>query len=603
MKIRKHYLTLRQAFPHLHEESPFETTLEELAAEVDCTHRNMVLLLKRMQQEQWLTWQPKKGRGNRSTLIFHMRKEQLLLEEAKQFVGKQDLQSALELLQTTDHPSHLREQFQEWLSGQFGFRSELQGDRRSDVLRFPLTQTIHALDPAAIHYAGESHLVNQLFDGLVRMDAKGEHIVPHLAHAWEVDETRTVWTFYLRKGVRFHHGREMAASDVKYALERLQRLAPRGLYSWAYAGIGQISCPNDTTVVIQLVERNELFLGFLSTNRAAIVPEDACESAGGWMGTNPVGTGPFRLAGHEHGIWILEAFPAYFQGRGFLDRVEVWTLPDHEHLSVSDSGSKQPFQVMHNVRISDMDAQRWQQVRQSGMTTKFMTVNERKEGPLRNPLIRQALKLALDQAYLLEQLSGDVIEAAGSFFPKSDTASEEEAVGSAPLPCYPSTTFEHVLHSAGYQGEPLILATIPQYEQDALLLQKMYANSAITLQIMLIPAEQFNGELRMSADLVLFAIMMDEHRELRLYDMYKSMQQHAAPEVQTLLDDSLQQLRYESDPLCRKTLLEQLESQLKQRCSLLFLYRKHLKTAFHPSIRGISFDSLGWVRFRDIWFT
>src|SRR6185437_4007305 len=97
-------------------------------------------------------------------------------------------------------------QFQEWLSGQFGFRSELQGDQRSDVLRFPLTQTVHALDPAAIHYAGESHLVNQLFDGLVRMDSKGEHIVPHLAHAWEVDETRNVWTFYLRKGVRFHHG-------------------------------------------------------------------------------------------------------------------------------------------------------------------------------------------------------------------------------------------------------------------------------------------------------------------------------------------------------------------------------------------------------------
>ncbi|MDU0200716.1 ABC transporter substrate-binding protein [Paenibacillus sp. MAH-36] len=600
MKIRKHYLTLRHAFPQLQEESPLETTLEELAAQLDCTHRNMVLLLKRMQQEQWLTWQPKKGRGNRSTLIFHMRKEQLLLEEAKQFVAKQDLQSALGLLQSTEHSSHLREQFQDWLSGQFGFRSELQGDRRSDVLRFPLTQTIHALDPAAIHYAGESHLVNQLFDGLVRMDSKGEHIVPHLAHAWEVDETRTVWTFYLRKGVRFHHGREMSASDVKYALERLRRLAPRGLYSWAYAGIEQISCPNETTVVIRLVERNELFLGFLSTNRAAIVPEDACEAAGGWMGTNPVGTGPFRLAGHEHGIWILEAFPAYFQGRGFLDRVEVWTLPENEHLS--DSTHKLPFQVMHNVRISDMDAQRWQQVRQSGMTTKFMTVNERKEGPLRNPLIRQALSLALDQAYLLEQLSGDVIESANSFFPRSATEEQEEVLAPLPYSTAP-TSFEHLLYTAGYQGETLTLATIPQYEQDALLLQNMYALAGITLQIMLIPAEQFNGELRMSADLVLFAIMIDEHRELRLYDMYKSMQQHAAPEVQRLLDDSLQLLRNEIDPIRRKTLLEQLESQLKQRYSLLFLYRKHLKTAYHPSIRGISFDSLGWVRFRDIWFT
>ncbi len=162
---------------------------------------------------------------------------------------------------------------------------------------------------------------------------------------------------------------------------------------------------------------------------------------------------------------------------------------------------------------------------------------------------------------------------------------------------------EQLLAAAGYQGDVLKLATIPQYEQDALLLQKMYAMSGITLEILLIPAEEFKGELRMTADLLLFAVMLDEHRELRLYDMYKSMRQHAAPDVQTMLDDSLRQLRSESDPKRRMALLEQLESQLKQRHSLLFLYRKHLKTAYHPSIRGISLDSLGWVRFRDIWFT
>jgi SgrR family transcriptional regulator len=596
MKIRKHYLTLRRSFPHVHEESPIETTLEELAAHLDCTHRNMVLLLKRMQQEQWLTWLPKKGRSNRSTLIFNRRKDDILLEEAKELVAKQDLRSALELLQTSEHASPLREQFQDWLSDQFGFRSEVQGLRRTDILRFPLTQTIHALDPVAIHYAGESHLVNQLFDGLVRMDAKGDQIIPHLAHAWDTDASRMIWTFYLRKGVQFHHGREMLASDVKYSLERLQRLAPRGLYSWAYAGIISISTPDDTTIRIQLAERNELFLGFLTTNRASLVPADACEASGGLMGRTPVGTGPFRLIGHDQGIWILEAFPAYFQGRGFLDRVEVWTLPEKEQSDLSNK--RQSFQVMHNVRISDMDAQHWLQVRQSGLTTKFMTVNELKDGPLRNPHMREALHLALDRIYLLEQLSGDVIEAANSFFQESQQNTD------VPYPAnVMGPILKQLLTSAGYHGEILKLATIPQYEQDALLLQKMYALSGIAFEIMLIPAEEFKGELRMTADLLLFAVMLDEHRELRLYDMYKSMRQHAAPEVQTMLDDSLQHLRSESDPKRRMALLEQLESQLKQRHSLLFLYRKHLKTAYHPSIRGISLDSLGWVRFRDIWFT
>jgi SgrR family transcriptional regulator len=328
MKIRRHYIALRRSYPSIQENIPFEVTTQELANLLDCTHRNMVLLLKRMQQEEWLVWEPKRGRGNRSALSFLVSKEQVALEEAQEMMQKQDLHSALELLQQIEEAPLLRDQFQEWLSSQFGFHSEVQGKRRTDILRFPLPQTIYSLDPAAIHYTGESHLVNQIFDGLVRIDPKGEQILPQLAHAWEVDDSRTRWTFYLRKGVLFHHGRELDSSDVKYSLERLKRLAPQGLYSWVYTNIISMDTPDDTTIRIQLSERNEAFLAFLTTNRASIVPQDACSAAGEQFGIKPIGTGPFRFTGNDQGVWILEAFAAYFQGRAFLDRVEVWTVAE-----------------------------------------------------------------------------------------------------------------------------------------------------------------------------------------------------------------------------------------------------------------------------------
>ncbi|MBP1990413.1 ABC transporter substrate-binding protein [Paenibacillus eucommiae] len=622
MKIRRHYLTLRRAFPQIAEEVPLEITVQELSQLLDCTHRNMVLLLKRMEQEQWLSWTPRRGRGNRSVLLFLARKEEMVLQEAQEMVGKQDLRSALELVHAGEDASSAREQFHDWLSGQFGFRSEVQGQRRSDILRFPLPQTIHSLDPVAIHYSGESHLVNQLFDGLVRMDAKGEAILPHLAHAWEVDAARTTWTFYLRKGVLFHHGREMLASDVKYSLERLQRLAPRGLYSWAYACIQAIETPNDTTVSIHLSERNEAFLAFLTTNRASIVPQDACEAGAERFGRMPVGTGPFRLIGHEQGIWTLEAFAAYFQGRGFLDRVEVWTMPERDakqgghqtgkqdgqqnenQNGNKDSKEHEHFQVMHNVRISELGAERWQQVRQSGMTCKFITVNELKGGPTANPEIRKAIHSAIDRAYLLELLSGDVIEAGDSFWPEEADAVSDTVSELSGLPVLPDLKeVKRNLLASGYGGETLKLATIPQYESDAQIIAQVCARAGILLEIELIPAEQFKGKARMDADLLLFAVMLDEHRELRLIDLYKSMQEHAAPEVQAMLDLTIRRLLMEPDAKCRSSLFREIETQLKNRHSLLFLYHKHLKTAYHPSIRGISLDSLGWVRFRDIWFT
>lgn len=597
MKIRRHYLAIRRAFPDIPEHSPFEATTQELADLLDCTHRNMVLLLKRMQQEHWLAWEPKRGRGNRSTLTFLAAGEELALQEAQELVRKQDLRSALELLGQMEEPALLRGQLQEWLSGQFGLHSNLEGKRRTDILRFPLPQTIHTLDPAAIHYAGESHLVNQLFDGLVRIDPKGEQILPQLAHAWETDESRTDWTFYLRKGVLFHHGRELDSSDVKYSLERLKTLAPQGLYSWVYTNIASMETPDDTTIRIRLAERNEAFLPFLTTNRASIVPQDACEAAGERFGVRPVGTGPFRLAGHEQGVWMLEAFAPYFQGRAFLDRVEVWTLADAGEQE--EGSAKQPFQVMHNARLSDSAARRWQQIRQSGMTCKFITVNESNDGLLAKPAIRAAVDRTIHRGELLRLLSGDVTRGASSFWPEEDIAAaadwrDEDADW---------TEIGQFLKKSGYRGEPLTLATIPQYAADADIVRQVCAKAGIPLRIELIPAEAFKGEARMGADLLLFAVMLDEHRELRLVDLYKSMQQHAPQPVRDMLEQGIRRLLEEPEPERRADIFKQIEAQLKERNSLLFLYRKQLKTAYHPSVRGISLESLGWVRFKDIWFT
>jgi MarR-like DNA-binding transcriptional regulator SgrR of sgrS sRNA len=618
MKIRRHYLALYSHFPAAAERQPVETTTQELADVLGCTHRNMILLLRRMQEEGWLHWLPKRGRANRSKLTFLASKDELTLLEVQELVDNKDLRSALALLHASEETAPLRSQFQQWLNGQFGFHTEGDGERRFDVLRFPLPQTIHSLDPAAIHYTGESHLVNQLFDSLVLFNPAGDGILPHLAHAWEADKTRTCWTFYLRKGVRFHHGREMRAADVKYSLERLIRLAPGGLYSWAYRNIRAIEAVDAVTVRCWLTERNELFPAFLATNRASIVPEEVCTAAGEQFGQAPVGTGPFQLAGQEQEVWLLNAFPDYFQGRGFLDQVEIWTMPPAN----PPAGAPVPesFQVMHNVRLSEEQAGKLQQVRQSGMTCKYLTVNEEKPGPLSDPIARARLDRALNRSRLLRHLSGDVTQSCDSFWPDG-TDMEQAEQGAAATEEWPvdhaavqaamgEPPVDHAGEPAALHGDmaaeqlpPLVLATIPQYEHDAELVKLTLAEAGITLDIHLIPAEQFTGKERMAADLLLFAIMLDEQRELRLIDLFLSIADHSGPKLRDALNEGIRKLFQEPDAAKRTGLFLELEQLLKSRNSLLFLYRKSLKTAFHPSVRGISLDSFGWVRFRDIWFS
>ncbi|HVC64049.1 MAG TPA: ABC transporter substrate-binding protein, partial [Candidatus Dormibacteraeota bacterium] len=55
-------------------------------------------------------------------------------------------------------------------------------------------------------------------EGLIKIDRTGK-MVPWLAERWYTTDSKN-YTFFLRKGVRFHNGREVKAADVKFALDR-----------------------------------------------------------------------------------------------------------------------------------------------------------------------------------------------------------------------------------------------------------------------------------------------------------------------------------------------------------------------------------------------
>src|SRR5712692_3592276 len=76
------------------------------------------------------------------------------------------------------------------------------------------------LDPAALTDIYGRAVVSQIFDGLVQFDA---HLIPRpaIAEFWEASQDGRTWTFSLRRGVKFHHGREVTARDVIYSFTRL----------------------------------------------------------------------------------------------------------------------------------------------------------------------------------------------------------------------------------------------------------------------------------------------------------------------------------------------------------------------------------------------
>ena len=92
--------------------------------------------------------------------------------------------------------------------------------KKGGALKLAVPSAARRLDPA-IHGANEEFIISAaIFDNLVRVDAK-LNPQPGLATDWKVSDDGKSWTFNIRRGVKFHHGRELTSKDVEFTINRL----------------------------------------------------------------------------------------------------------------------------------------------------------------------------------------------------------------------------------------------------------------------------------------------------------------------------------------------------------------------------------------------
>ncbi len=97
---------------------------------------------------------------------------------------------------------------------------ENRNTRFGGVYRRPLRGDPSSLDPARATDIYANTVVNQSFDGLVQFD---RHLnpIPAIAGFWEASSDGLTWVFYLRKGVKFHHGRYLQRIEIFREVEKL----------------------------------------------------------------------------------------------------------------------------------------------------------------------------------------------------------------------------------------------------------------------------------------------------------------------------------------------------------------------------------------------
>lgn len=557
MKLHSQFLKL-----HSQHGGPEEVrvTLDELALTLGCTHRNALHVIRKMVELNWVAWTPSRGRGRRSQLVFLADAEEIALESMKQAISSRDIRSALEGIRGHARTSALQDTLQGWLLAYFGHHAEMHSDKRIDTLRLPVTQQLHTFDPLYMNLLAESFVSSHVFDGLIGRSGEHGQIVPALAHAWETDTDRTAWTFHLRKEVLFHHGKVMTAEDVVYSFERMMSTSQRTLYNYIFKEIREVKALNATTVRILLKKPNELFLPFLSTSRAAVVPRDLPSIGEHGFGRRPAGTGPFKVVEMSEDTCVLEVFPYYFQGRAHLDRVEIIYVPWRLDPAPLEPETGSAFHVIPNPSAAGADS--LSRIHSASSVCKFVTCNTKKKGMLNDPLLRAALLSCLQEEGLREP----------------DRPSAELPAGT------------------------LQIATIPQYTGDAEFIAARLAQHGYSCKVLSVSPEEFKGPVRLESDLIVFSLLRDQDEQLRLYDLYLTLAQHIEPGIRASVEGRLQSIAREPDPVLRAEGFRDIEEILTRKHQLHILYERPVETAYLPSVRGVTFNSQGWVDLRRLWF-
>ncbi|PQP81156.1 ABC transporter substrate-binding protein [Paenibacillus sp. PCH8] len=595
MKLHQQYLLLHNEYGH---QTEHEITLADLAQLLDCTHRNTLTIVKKMVTHDWINWVSQRGRGRRSSLTLLVPADQIAAEYMMQAMNRQELQKAAEQVRAFSSSTTMQDHLNQWLLGYSGHHTEAgTNNERIDTLRLPLRQQLHALDPLYINLLAESFVTSHVFDGVVQRGEQGE-ILPCLAHTWDVSEDRQTWIFYLRKGITFHNGQMLTAHDIVYTFERIQSTDRRTLYRDVSKQILSIEAVDSLTVCFQLKDPHELFLSFLTTSRAAIVPllgknEQNMKHAGDVHGMQkPVGTGPFKVTAWNDHLCRLEAFSSYFQGRAHMDRVDILQIPWSASAKMDDSQDIETpfFHLVHNPPSSE--GADWTQISAGVMVHKLLTCNTQKIGPLNDPEVRAHIKSCLAGMYRDDGHTDDSEVVVPDSSKVSTQMVQVHSAESSDLSQQLTATHPVSLH----------IATIPQYRRDAQHLASVLEQRGFSCTVRTATMEQFKGNLRLESDLILFSLIRDRDEELRRYDLYSTLSEHLEDSTRRTIHEILQTIVASPIAADRTSELDRIERFLIDQNLLFHLSEKPVETAYLPSVRGLSFNSQGWVNLRHIWF-
>ncbi|WP_128896077.1 ABC transporter substrate-binding protein [Longirhabdus pacifica] len=551
-----------------------EFTLQEMENIWYCNRKSVKEKIKKFENEGKYTYLPGRGRGHFSRLHFSTPLQEEIEETVLYCLEEEHMEDVFQLLRLPiPHAwiTNLSKEIRSFL----GFQTN---EYEKEILRLTVAKRIVTLDPTASAINFEYYLLQQLGNTLVSYNQETDTVVPQLAHCWKAENNHQTWTFYLRKGVQFHHQRMLHSEDVKYTLERfIQQSTSK---HWLIKDILTIECLSSHHIRIQLSRPHPLFLRYMSLPALTILPSDVP-----FQEDKFIGTGPFFLKKRSDSVLVIEAFDSYFRERPLIDEIEFYFLATNTLLT---SSIEVKGETVHKPRQKKEDVL---------VGFRFLIFNFNRQSIIQNSDFRCALFHLLDMKQMWSDLGRENVVESSSLFPWKSVSKVRD-----------KTLVPTLLEKSGYQGETLTIYTKNIFEDLEVtnwIIKEAHSFGIYFRCITFNMDDFYSSQLEEQADVLFASEVASSDYHLSFLDSFYNeanlFQRFIDKKRFSFLQDGLEQLQYEQDHSKREAWIDKIEAYLRDEHFIIHLYHPMINRVVDSAIQNTSFELWGYDDFRASW--
>ncbi|MGC9669920.1 ABC transporter substrate-binding protein [Planosporangium sp. 12N6] len=295
----------------------------------------------------------------------------------------------------------------------------------------------------------------QMFDTLVQHKPGTAELAPGLAEKWESDPTGKVWTFTLRKGVKFHDGSDFNAAAVCFNFDRWFNMKGAAAqsqmiyYGDVFEGFAKnegdttgesiydkCEAKDDGTAVLTLKRYKGAFPGAFALTSFSISSPKALQQYGAdkvtqqgdsfeyseYANAHPTGTGPFTYGGWDkaNNTITLNRNPNYWGEKAKVDKLVIKVIKDETARKQElRAGTVDGIDFPAPADAKALSGEGFNVLARPAFNILYLGINQKNNPALKDLRVRQALAYAINREQLVQTKAPKGAEVAKEFMPKT----------------------------------------------------------------------------------------------------------------------------------------------------------------------------------------